>query len=119
MQSTYAVQSENQAWCIGRTKRLCTPLSQADPPPAVLQAFDDLLLLKSGGLVTYHGSLGKNSCRLIEYFQVQPACPSIPIKSPAPSALMHACPQEAASAAVVGLLHCLCHSRGLFACTEC
>ena len=41
----------------------------------VLQAFDDLLLLKSGGVVTYHGSLGKNSCRLIEYFQVSlPPC---------------------------------------------
>ena len=38
--------------------------------PHTLQAFDDLLLLKSGGVVTYHGSLGKNSCRLIEYFQV-------------------------------------------------
>ena len=42
----------------------------------MLQAFDDLLLLKSGGVVTYHGSLGKHSCRLIEYFQVSslPAC---------------------------------------------
>lgn len=36
----------------------------------MLQAFDDLLLLKSGGVVTYHGSLGKRSCRLVHYFQV-------------------------------------------------
>ena len=44
------------------------------PLPRMLhavQAFDDLLLLKSGGLVTYHGSLGKRSCKLIEYFQVR------------------------------------------------
>ena len=37
----------------------------------MLQAFDDLLLLKSGGVVTYHGSLGKRSSKLIEYFQVR------------------------------------------------
>jgi hypothetical protein len=35
-----------------------------------MQAFDDLLLLKSGGQVIYHGSLGKKSSKLIEYFEV-------------------------------------------------
>ena len=43
-----------------------------------VQTFDDLLLLKSGGLVTYHGSLGKRSCKLIEYFQVR----ALPAKAP-------------------------------------
>ena len=72
----------------------------------MLQAFDDLLLLKSGGLVTYHGSLGKNSCRLIEYFQVQPACLSSPGNSAAPSALefTYVYLEDRASAAAVGLL---------------
>lgn len=35
----------------------------------ILQAFDDLLLLKRGGLVIYMGSLGERSMDLVEYFQ--------------------------------------------------
>ena len=75
MHSPPAVQSQDQAHLSGcKQKRTFAQLCWAKSTLAVLQAFDDLLLLKSGGLVTYHGSLGKNSCRLIEYFQVQPAC---------------------------------------------
>ena len=94
--------------------RLSAYLCWADPTPAVLQAFDDLLLLKSGGLVTYHGSLGKNSCRLIEYFQVQPACLSSPGSRAAPSALgfTQVCLETKASAADVGLMLWLCDRRG-------
>lgn len=39
-------------------------------PSAVLfEEFDELLLLKSGGRVVYHGSLGKDSRHLIDYFE--------------------------------------------------
>ena len=37
----------------------------------VLQAFDDLLLLKRGGHATYVGPLGRHSVHLVEYFQVR------------------------------------------------
>ena len=40
------------------------------PSIDIFEAFDDLLLMKSGGFVTYHGSLGKHSCKLIAYFEV-------------------------------------------------
>ena len=48
------------------------------PVHFLLQAFDDLLLLKSGGNVIYHGSLGKRSSRLIKYFEAGPSCMSHP-----------------------------------------
>lgn len=39
-------------------------------PSAVLfEQFDDLLLLKSGGRVVYHGELGSDSRTLIDYFE--------------------------------------------------
>ncbi len=47
-------------------------------PSAVLfEYFDELLLLKSGGRVVYHGSLGKDSRHLIDYFEKNGAkkCP--------------------------------------------
>ena len=47
-------------------------------PSAVLfEYFDELLLLKSGGRVVYHGSLGKDSKELINYFESNgaPKCP--------------------------------------------
>ncbi|PNY24380.1 Brefeldin A resistance protein [Tolypocladium capitatum] len=47
-------------------------------PSAVLfELFDELLLLKSGGRVVYHGPLGKDSQDLIEYFHSHGAhhCP--------------------------------------------
>lgn len=39
-------------------------------PSAVLfEEFDDLILLKSGGRLVYHGDLGKDSRHLIDYFE--------------------------------------------------
>jgi hypothetical protein len=35
-----------------------------------VQAFDDLLLMKAGGMITYHGHLGKRSHALVTYFEV-------------------------------------------------
>ena len=35
-----------------------------------LQAFDDLLLMKVGGYIIYHGPLGRNSTELVKYFEV-------------------------------------------------
>ena len=37
--------------------------------------FDDLLLMKKGGRVVYHGELGQSSCNLIEYFRAHGAAP--------------------------------------------
>lgn len=48
-------------------------------PSAVLfEEFDELLLLKSGGRVVYHGQLGKDSRNLIDYFEANGAskCPT-------------------------------------------
>ena len=42
------------------------------------QSFDDLLLMKYGGSVMYHGHLGMSSCRLIEYFKAVPGVPDVP-----------------------------------------
>ncbi|RPB00590.1 putative ABC transporter [Choiromyces venosus 120613-1] len=47
-------------------------------PSAVLfEHFDDLLLLKSGGQVVYHGPLGNDSSTMIKYFESNgaPRCP--------------------------------------------
>ena len=83
---------------------------------AVLQAFDDLLLLKSGGLVTYHGSLGKNSCRLIEYFQVSLPASQAQATEQHPLLWMQPCKSASemkASAADVGLMLWLCQCQWL------
>ena len=40
-----------------------------------LQAFDDLLLLKRGGQVTYMGPLGSHSTTLVNYFEVRMSPP--------------------------------------------
>ena len=50
----------------GRTV-VCT---NHQPSIGIFETFDDLLLMKSGGYVTYHGTLGKQSCKLVEYFEV-------------------------------------------------
>lgn len=39
------------------------------PSSVLFEHFDELLLLKSGGRVVYHGELGKDSRHLIEYFE--------------------------------------------------
>lgn len=40
------------------------------PSIDIFEAFDELLLMKRGGQVTYSGPLGRNSHMIIEYFQV-------------------------------------------------
>ncbi|KAL8822796.1 MAG: hypothetical protein Q9191_006477 [Dirinaria sp. TL-2023a] len=53
-------------------------------PSAVLfEYFDELLLLKSGGRVVYHGSLGKDSRELISYFERNGAKQCPPNANPA------------------------------------
>ncbi|KAK6539050.1 hypothetical protein TWF694_010595 [Orbilia ellipsospora] len=53
-------------------------------PSAVLfEEFDDLILLKSGGRVVYHGELGKDSRKMIEYFEQKGAKKCKPNQNPA------------------------------------
>ncbi|KAK0388122.1 hypothetical protein NLU13_4366 [Sarocladium strictum] len=53
-------------------------------PSAVLfEHFDELLLLKSGGRVVYHGPLGKDSQTLIKYFEASGAHKCPPEANPA------------------------------------
>lgn len=40
-----------------------------DLTSVLFEYFDELLLLKSGGRLVYHGSLGKDSRHLIDYFE--------------------------------------------------
>ena len=39
------------------------------PSSSVFELFDDLLMLKKGGKVVFHGALGSGSCNLIRYFE--------------------------------------------------
>ena len=41
------------------------------------QAFDDLLLMKVGGSIIYHGEQGARSARLIAYFEVRSLPPKL------------------------------------------
>ncbi|KAI3966424.1 hypothetical protein MKW92_035642 [Papaver armeniacum] len=47
------------------------------PSIDIFEAFDELLLMKRGGQVTYAGSLGARSHKLVEYFQSVPGVPKI------------------------------------------
>ncbi|EFJ27083.1 ATP-binding cassette transporter [Selaginella moellendorffii] len=47
------------------------------PSIDIFEAFDELLLMKRGGRVIYAGSLGKNSHKLVEYFQGISGVPNI------------------------------------------
>ncbi|KAL4636632.1 hypothetical protein ACB092_03G022800 [Castanea dentata] len=47
------------------------------PSIEIFEAFDELILLKSGGHVIYSGSLGQHSARVIEYFESIPGVPKI------------------------------------------
>ncbi|KAF8403237.1 hypothetical protein HHK36_011338 [Tetracentron sinense] len=47
------------------------------PSIDIFEAFDELLLMKRGGQVIYAGPLGRNSHKLIEYFEAIPAVPKI------------------------------------------
>ncbi|XP_076900740.1 pleiotropic drug resistance protein 3-like isoform X2 [Bidens hawaiensis] len=47
------------------------------PSIDIFEAFDELILLKNGGRVIYCGPLGRNSSRVIEYFENIPGVPKI------------------------------------------
>ena len=43
----------------------------------IFEAFDELLLLSTGGQVIYSGPLGQNSSKLVQYFQAIPQVPAL------------------------------------------
>ncbi|KAI4381898.1 hypothetical protein MLD38_007920 [Melastoma candidum] len=47
------------------------------PSIDIFEAFDELLLMKRGGQVIYAGPLGRNSEKVIEYFEAIPGVPKI------------------------------------------
>ncbi|KAJ8452102.1 hypothetical protein Cgig2_016683 [Carnegiea gigantea] len=47
------------------------------PSIDIFEAFDELLLMKRGGQVIYSGPLGRNSHKVIEYFEAIPGVPKI------------------------------------------
>ncbi|XP_047316976.1 ABC transporter G family member 35-like [Impatiens glandulifera] len=47
------------------------------PSIDIFEAFDELLLMKRGGQVIYSGPLGRNSQKIVEYFEAVPGIPKI------------------------------------------
>ncbi|XP_028076381.1 pleiotropic drug resistance protein 2-like isoform X2 [Camellia sinensis] len=47
------------------------------PSIDIFESFDELLLMKRGGQVIYAGPLGRNSHKLVEYFEAIPGVPKI------------------------------------------
>ncbi|KAM1009556.1 hypothetical protein ACFX2I_045066 [Malus domestica] len=47
------------------------------PSIDIFEAFDELILMKRGGQVIFNGELGRNSSKLIEYFEAIPGAPKI------------------------------------------
>uniref|UniRef100_F6I5W7 ABC transporter domain-containing protein n=1 Tax=Vitis vinifera TaxID=29760 RepID=F6I5W7_VITVI len=47
------------------------------PSIDIFEAFDELLLMKRGGQVIYAGPLGRNSHKLVEYFEAVPGVPKV------------------------------------------
>ncbi|KAF3943211.1 hypothetical protein CMV_030208 [Castanea mollissima] len=47
------------------------------PSIDIFEAFDELLLMKRGGQVIYYGPLGRNSHKIVEYFEAIPGVPKI------------------------------------------
>ncbi|KAH7655222.1 Xenobiotic-transporting ATPase protein [Dioscorea alata] len=47
------------------------------PSIDIFEAFDELMLIKNGGKVIYSGPLGRQSCKVIEYFERIPGVPKI------------------------------------------
>nr|CAB3468176.1 unnamed protein product [Digitaria exilis] len=47
------------------------------PSIDIFEAFDELLLLKRGGQVIYSGQLGRNSQKMVDYFEAIPGVPKI------------------------------------------
>lgn len=67
----------------GPSAAVCTTGTIHQPSIDIFEAFDDLLLMKSGGDITYHGPLGEHSRKLVEHFEARllpiarsPACHS-------------------------------------------
>uniref|UniRef100_A0A1J3K186 ABC transporter G family member 36 n=1 Tax=Noccaea caerulescens TaxID=107243 RepID=A0A1J3K186_NOCCA len=50
------------------------------PSIDIFEAFDELMLMKRGGQVIYAGPLGRNSHKVVEYFESFPGVPKIPEK---------------------------------------
>ncbi|KFK42381.1 hypothetical protein AALP_AA2G248800 [Arabis alpina] len=50
------------------------------PSIDIFEAFDELMLMKRGGQVIYAGPLGRNSHKVVEYFESFPGVPKIPDK---------------------------------------
>lgn len=50
------------------------------PSIDIFEAFDELMLMKRGGQVIYAGPLGRNSQKVVEYFEAFPGVPKIPDK---------------------------------------
>ncbi|CAN4108971.1 unnamed protein product [Withania somnifera] len=47
------------------------------PSIDIFEAFDEIILLKTGGRMIYWGPLGRNSCKMIEYFEGISGVPKI------------------------------------------
>ncbi|KDP34703.1 hypothetical protein JCGZ_10908 [Jatropha curcas] len=47
------------------------------PSIDIFEAFDELLVMKRGGQMIYAGPIGRNSHKLVEYFEVVPGVPKI------------------------------------------
>ncbi|KAH7305560.1 ABC-2 type transporter-domain-containing protein [Stachybotrys elegans] len=77
------------AFNIVRFLRKLTEAGQAvlctihQPSAVLFEHFDELLLLEAGGRVVYHGELGKDSQRLIQYFESHGAKKCPPDANPA------------------------------------
>ena len=75
---------------------MCTGCLLACLNLVLMQAFDELLLLKRGGRVIYNGPTGRDSSDLVTYFQhiqgvpkieegINPATWMLEVRQPAPS----------------------------------
>ena len=69
-------------------RAVCATIHQ--PSIAIFNAFDALLLLKRGGETVFFGSLGKDSCNLIHYFERYESTPKIAVGEN-PSSWMLSC----------------------------
>ena len=75
------------------------------PSIDIFEAFDDLLLMKSGGYVTYHGHLGKRSCKLVEYFEVRLCSHVLTVCSPCVSSFNIALVRRKQKSTPVGMVY--------------
>jgi energy-coupling factor transporter ATP-binding protein EcfA2 len=72
---TTGLDSRSAMLIVRLLRRICTESQRTivatihQPSSAVFELFDDLLLLKAGGEVTYQGPLGKDSRNMIAYFE--------------------------------------------------